>query len=114
MEVLRWLVPLLALIAIVVVGGRALLSLRSSRRSEQPLICTACGAQTDTPQTKTRGLFAIEIVLWLALVIPGLLYSLWRQTTRQTVCPTCGSATLILANSPDGRKLAARFSGGKG
>lgn len=137
METLRWLIPLLALIAIVVVGGRALLSLRSSRRAEQPLICTSCGAQTDTPRTKRRGSLVIEIVLWFAFVIfnptvlrsiispvvdimlwlafvfPGLLYSLWRQSTRQLVCPTCEKATLILANTPAGRKLAAQFSGGK-
>lgn len=112
MEALRWLIPLLALVMIFVVGGRALLSLRSSKRAEQSLICTTCRAQTDMPQTKTRGLFAIEVVLWLAFVIPGLLYSLWRQSTRQMVCPTCGSATLILANTSDGRKLAEQPSKG--
>jgi hypothetical protein len=64
------------------------------------------------PQSKTRGSFVIEIVLWLAFVIPGLLYSLWRQSTRQKVCPACGNATLIVANTPDGRKLAERFSKG--
>lgn len=112
MEALRWLIPLLALVVIFVMGGRAILSL-SSRRSDELLICTTCGAQTDMPHTKTRGLFAVEVVLWLAFVIPGLLYSLWRQSTRQKVCPTCGSATLIVANTPDGRKLAAKFSEGK-
>src|SRR5574337_1458019 len=109
MESLRWLIPLLLVVAIFVVVVRALLS---SRRSGEPLICTTCGAQTDMPQSKTRGSFVIEIVLWI-LVIPGLLYSLWRQSTRQKVCPSCGNATLILANTPDGRKLAERFSEGK-
>lgn len=113
MEALRWLIPLLLLVAIVVVGGRALLSLRSSRRSEQPLVCTTCGAQTDMPQSKTRGSFVIEIILWLAFVIPGLLYSLWRQSTRRKVCPLCGNATLILANTPDGRTHAEQLSKGK-
>jgi DNA-directed RNA polymerase subunit RPC12/RpoP len=112
MEALRWLIPLLVLVVMFVVGGRAILSM-SSRRSEEPLICTTCGAQTDMPQSKSSGSFVIEILLWLAFVIPGLLYSLWRQSTRRKVCPACGSATLIVANTPDGRKLAARFSGGK-
>ena len=107
MESLRWLIPLIFVVAIFVVGTRALLSLR---RSEESLICTTCGAQTDIPQSKTRGSFVIEVVLWLAFVIPGLLYSLWRQSTRQKVCPTCGNATLIVTNTPDGRKFAARFS----
>lgn len=110
MEVLRWLIPFLAVATIFVVGARAVLSLR---RSEESLICTTCGAQTDMPQSKTRGSVVIEVVLWFALIIPGLLYSLWRQSTRQKVCPTCGNATLIVANTPDGRKLAERFSEGK-
>lgn len=112
MEALRWLIPLLALVVIFVVGGRAILSL-SSRRSEEPLICTTCGAQTDMPQSTARGSFVIEVVLWLAFVIPGLLYSLWRQSTRRKVCPACGSATLILASTPDGRKRAEQLSKGK-
>ncbi len=110
MEVLRWLIPLLAVVAIFVVGARAVLSLR---RSEESLICTTCGAQTDMPQSKASGSFVVEIILWLALIIPGLLYSLWRQSTRKKVCPACGSATLILANTPDGRKLAEQSPKGK-
>jgi hypothetical protein len=109
MEALRWLIPLLALIAIFVVGARAVLSLR---RSEELLICTTCGAQTDMPQSKARGSFIIEIILWIP-VIPGLLYSLWRQSTRRKVCPSCGNATLIVANTPDGRKRAEQLSKGK-
>lgn len=110
MEALRWLIPLLAVVTIFVVGARAVLSLR---RSEESLICTTCGAQTDEPRSKTKGSFVIEVVLWLAFVIPGLLYSLWRQSTRQKVCPACGNATLILANTPDGRKRAEQVSEGK-
>ena len=110
MESLRWLIPLLAVVAIFAGGIRAFLSLR---RSEESLICTTCGAQTDMPQSTARCSFAIEVVLWLALIIPGLLYSLWRQSTRRKVCPACGSATLILADTPDGRKRAEQLSKGK-
>lgn len=110
MELLAWLIPLLLVVAIFALGARALLA---SRRSGQLLICTTCGAQTDETRSKTKGSFVIEVVLWLAFVIPGLLYSLWRQSTRQKVCPACGNATLILANTPDGRKRAERSSEGK-
>jgi hypothetical protein len=111
MESLAWFLPLLLVVAIFVIGARALLS---SRRSVEPLICTTCGARTDTPQSQTKGSFAIEVVLWLALIIPGLLYSLWRQSTRRKVCPTCGNATLILANTPDGRKRAEQLKATEG
>ena len=47
MESLCLLIPLLAVVAIFVLGARAVLSLR---RSEESLICTTCGAQTDRPQ----------------------------------------------------------------
>jgi hypothetical protein len=106
MESFTWLIPLLLAVAIFVLGMRAFLS---SKRSGQLLICTTCGAQTDTPQSRTKGSFVIEIVLWI-LVIPGLLYSLWRQSTRRKVCPACGNATLVPANTPDGRTRAEQFS----
>lgn len=100
MESLRWLIPLLLVIGIFAVGARTFLS---SRRSGQLLTCTTCSAQTDAPQSITKGSFVIEVVLWLALIIPGLLYSLWRQSTRRTVCPACGKATLVVAKTSDGR-----------
>lgn len=70
------------------------------------LICKACGTRTDTPARKTRGHFAIELILWLCLIVPGLIYSIWRLGSRRDCCPVCGSEDLIPADSPMGRKIA--------
>lgn len=69
------------------------------------MICTNCGA-TGKPKRFTRGSFLIELFLWLCLIVPGFIYSMWRLTTRRDVCPKCGSHNLAPLDSPIGRKLA--------
>lgn len=52
------------------------------------------------PKTVTRGSFLMEVFLWLLLIVPGAIYSLWRLTTKAKVCLRCGA-------SPCRRKLDA-------
>jgi len=68
------------------------------------LICKSCGHYGD-PSNETRGSFSIELILWLCFLVPGLVYSLWRLSTRRDVCAKCGSADLIPIDSPLGKKL---------
>jgi hypothetical protein len=70
------------------------------------VICSACGTRGES-KTHTRGSFAIELILWLCFIIPGLIYSVWRLTSRRKVCRACGSSDLVPVNSPRGRKLVA-------
>lgn len=67
-------------------------------------VCTACGSRC-IPATKTGGHFAIELILWLCFLIPGLIYSIWRLGSRQKACPACGSTALVPVNSPVGRRI---------
>jgi hypothetical protein len=70
--------------------------------------CQTCGTIA-TPIRFTKGSFVIEIFLWLLLIVPGLLYSLWRLTTKAWVCPSCGSQDIIPFDSPKAKAaLAAR------
>jgi hypothetical protein len=73
------------------------------------IICTNCG-HTGNPTKHTRGSFLIELVLWLTFIVPGLIYSLWRLTTKERVCRKCGSSNLVPADTPRGRKLMEEFS----
>lgn len=73
-----------------------------------PLICATCGSR-GTPRTRTRGSTWLELALWLCFIVPGLIYSIWRLTTRQPVCPECGSAGMISVNTPRGKQLAAQY-----
>ena len=49
-------------------------------------------------KTVTRGSIWIEIILWLCLIVPGLIYSIWRLTTRRQVCSACGAASASLSS----------------
>ena len=74
--------------------------------STKTLVCTSCGYY-GKPTAATKGSFLIEIVLWLCFIIPGLIYSLWRVSSRQQVCPKCHNSTLIPADSPMAKKALA-------
>lgn len=71
----------------------------ASTRGRAERYCKTCGTVA-TSKTSIKGSIFIEIVLWLCLIIPGLIYSLWRGTTRHQTCPACGSADLVPTNSP--------------
>ena len=37
----------------------------------------------------TKGSLLLEIILWLFFLVPGLIYSVWRLSTRYLGCPRC-------------------------
>ncbi len=71
-------------------------------------LCTSCG-WCGTAKVITRGNFATELILWLVFIVPGLLYSLWRLTTRYKGCPQCG-ANPIPIDSPVAIQFMAKLN----
>ena len=71
------------------------------------LYCQHCGAVA-APKKVTKGSFLIEIFLWLMLIVPGLIYSLWRLTTKEKVCPRCGAPNMIPIDSPRAREALSK------
>lgn len=71
-------------------------------------ICEDCGSRTHG-KTVTPGSIFIEILLWLFMIVPGLIYSIWRLTKRHRACHRCGSPRLVPLDTPVGRELASRF-----
>ena len=61
--------------------------------------CMTCGTDAE-PKTQTRGSIVIEIVLWLLFIVPGLIYSIWRLSSRRPVCPACGSTAIVPYDAP--------------
>jgi len=61
--------------------------------------CMTCGSEGD-PVAKTKGSLLIEIVLWLCLIVPGLIYSVWRLTSRHSACSVCGATNLVPCDTP--------------
>jgi hypothetical protein len=92
------------LIVGVIVWGLWRLVSRYLPGASRSLVCTTCGHHGPS-KSRVRGSFLIEIVLWLCFIVPGLVYSLWRLSTRGHVCAACGATTLVPADSPVGRKL---------
>lgn len=72
------------------------------------MICTVCGT-VSKPQDSIKGSIWIEIVLWLSFLLPGVIYSIWRHTTKGKVCASCGSAAIIPLSSPQGKILYKKY-----
>lgn len=47
----------------------------------------------------------IEVILWLMFLVPGIIYSIWRLTSRHQACAMCGGTGLIPLDSPVGQRL---------
>jgi len=65
--------------------------------------CPNCG-YIGRPRTHTKGSIILEIFLWLFFIIPGIIYSLWRLTSRYRACPMCGHRNMIPLDSPRAKK----------
>ena len=50
-----------------------------------------------------------ELLLWLCGILPGLLYALWRLTTKDKICRVCGAPNLIPLGSPKARRALQSF-----
>jgi predicted RNA-binding Zn-ribbon protein involved in translation (DUF1610 family) len=68
------------------------------------MVCRNCGF-VGMPLRKTPGTFAIELILWLFFIVPGLCYTIWRTSNRYTACPKCGARDMIPIDSPIAQKL---------
>lgn len=70
------------------------------------VICTVCGSSGQA-KTVTRGNMLIELALWLFFLVPGLIYSVWRLSSRYKACAACGNKNIVPVDSPIGKKLAS-------
>lgn len=70
-------------------------------------VCVSCGA-VGRPVSVTQGSFLIEVALWLFFLLPGLIYSIWRLTSKRSVCRVCRTGGhMIPVASPRGREMVA-------
>jgi hypothetical protein len=73
-------------------------------------VCSAC-AFAGGPERRTPGSTGVEIVLWLFLAVPGLIYSLWRMSSATSICPACKRDALLPIGTPRGAELLAGRGG---
>ena len=79
-------------------------------RAMSESICGACG-YVGRPTKELRGSGALELVLLLCGVVPGLAYGWWRHQGPILLCRRCRQRVLS-AESPEGRALLASRPGG--
>jgi len=75
----------------------------------ETFVCTTCGAIGQVKR-QTPGSILIELVLWIAFIVPGVIYSLWRMSARRRACAVCGSTAIVPANSPRGRQITEEYA----
>jgi len=79
--------------------------LKAQEAAQKPkFICTSCGC-VDRPNYVRRGNGALELILWLFFLVPGIIYSFWRSSNEEARCPKCQKSTMIPADSPIGQKI---------
>lgn len=98
----------LGMILIGAVVFVAIIKALLNRGGGEGLICTRCGTSGQT-RWVIPGHWLIELVLWLLLIVPGLIYTIWRASSRHQACKACGSRDLVPLESPAGRNLAQQF-----
>jgi len=72
-----------------------------------PVYCANCGTVGEA-KTITKGSFLMELLLWIAFLVPGLIYSIWRISSRYRGCGACGSASVMPVDSPKAREALGR------
>lgn len=82
----------------------AIMAYRIQISNRPPMLCIRCH-HVGSPVKKLRGSIVIEMVLWLCLLIPGILYSHWRGTGKNKICKACGSDDLIPTASPRAQQI---------
>lgn len=77
------------------------------KRARVEYYCTRCG-HVGPAARRAKGSIAVEIVLWLLFLLPGLLYSIWRLTTMAPTCRRCGGRDLIPPDAPAAQEALRR------
>lgn len=80
---------------------------RGKISADGAFICPNCGTR-GAPKMRAKGSIGVEIIAWLLFLLPGIIYSLWRLSTKELVCPSCGQPGMIGVSTPKGQQLAAQ------
>lgn len=94
---------------LIVIGVIALLVVmfRKPSIADTEVVCKHCG-HVGHPRIHTPGHLAIELVLWLCFIVPGLIYTIWRVTSRHGTCTACQSRDILPRNAPAAQDIIAK------
>lgn len=91
--------------------NKAVTKIKASRalsKENKAHLCQSCLSKV-IPMSSLKGTWATELVLWIAMLIPGMIYTAWRHSGGKNVCPSCGErGELIPWKSPKAKKIIER------
>ena len=90
------------LVTLAVLGNR-----QSRKDLQREVYCTSCGT-LGQPKKIIKGSFGVEVALWLLFLLPGLIYSVWRLTSKVECCSSCSQPSIIPSNSPRALQMRAQ------
>lgn len=70
-----------------------------------PIACTVCKTISERSRTTMPGSDSAEIALWIVFLLPGIVYSIWRNNAKAEVCPSCNSKAIVPLSSPTGQSI---------
>jgi uncharacterized membrane protein YqaE (UPF0057 family) len=73
------------------------------------IVCTSC-LYVGYPMQSGKGNIIIEIILYCCGILPGIVYTLWRISSKQKVCPQCKLPNIIPINSVRGKQLVDQMN----
>lgn len=73
-------------------------------KAQENYLCLNCHQVGEAVRVRP-GNNLIEVILWLAALVPGIIYTIWRSSEQKPRCPTCGSFQLVPASSPRAREI---------
>jgi len=73
------------------------------------IFCCNCGHEGKAKKG-TPGSLLIEILLWFMMLVPGLIYSIWRMSSKFQKCPHCNSKNILPSDSPIAKQIKNNMS----
>ncbi len=80
---------LLTVIILFILVAMGLSIANQIKEDKKTIKCPNCKYE-GVGKTFVKGSILIEIILWCCFLIPGIIYSIWRSTSKYKGCPQCG------------------------
>lgn len=69
--------------------------------------CLVCNQKSEV-KPQRRGNTAIEVILWCFCLVPGVIYSLWRNGENVYICPICKSKSITIIDQREIQKIKSQ------
>ena len=71
-------------------------------------LCSNCLSEIRPDDKVVEGSGPLGLLLLLLFLLPGLIYFIWRSTTKKPRCPVCRATFPVPLNSPAAANLLAK------